>query len=70
MLLCCYSNLVYTLLMYKVILYIYLIDKKIQRIKTAPVEVEKEGDDAAGFRKPLRFRCISCDKPVGLKPNK
>ena len=56
--------------MYKVILYIYLIDKKIQRIKTAPVEVEKEGDDAAGFRKPLRFRCISCDKPVGLKPNK
>lgn len=44
-------------------------DKKIQRIKTAPVEVEKEGDDAAGFRKPLRFRCISCDKPVGMKPN-
>lgn len=26
-------------------------------------------DDAAGFRKPLRFRCISCDKPVGIKPN-
>ena len=52
--------------MYK---YLILIDRKIQRIKTETVEVEKEGDDAAGFRKPLRFRCISCDKPVGLKPN-
>ena len=28
---------------------------------------ETLADDAAGFRKPLHFRCISCDKPLGLK---
>ncbi len=44
-------------------------DKKLERVKqAAPVHVpEAMGDDAAGFKKPLRFRCISCDKPLGLK---
>lgn len=44
-------------------------DQKLARVKTAPV-IHHDipmGDDAAGFKKPLRFRCISCDKPLGLK---
>jgi hypothetical protein len=47
-------------------------DKKIDRMKTSPVIVQPDEmgtDDAAGFKKPLRFRCISCDKPVGIRPN-
>lgn len=44
-------------------------DKKLDKIKPAiPVTVQEASvDDAAGFKKPLRFRCISCDKPVAIK---
>jgi chromosome segregation ATPase len=42
-------------------------DKKLARVKTAPQKEEAMAEDAAGFRKPLRFRCISCDRPLGLK---
>lgn len=43
-------------------------DKKLARVKTAPPEREEPlAEDAAGFRKPLRYRCISCDRPLGLK---
>jgi uncharacterized coiled-coil DUF342 family protein len=43
-------------------------DKKLARVKTTPAEREEAlVEDAAGFRKPLRFRCISCDRPLGLK---
>lgn len=46
-------------------------DKKLERAKVTQVvqqPMEAMSDDAAGFKKPLRFRCISCDKPVGIKP--
>lgn len=45
-------------------------DKRLDRVKTAPTVVQKEisADEAAGFKKPLQFRCISCDRPVGIKP--
>lgn len=43
-------------------------DKRLARVKTAPVcAQEPVGDDAAGFKKPMRFHCISCDKPLGLR---
>jgi hypothetical protein len=59
---------------YNVIMSVFyvLLDKKIDRMKTSPVIVQPDEmgtDDAAGFKKPLRFRCISCDKPVGIRPN-
>lgn len=47
-------------------------DKRLDRLKPAPAAVptsEAAVDDAAGFKKPLRFRCISCDKPVAVKPH-
>ena len=52
-------------------IFFFLSDKKLDRLKPAPAAVptsEATVDDAAGFKKPLRFRCISCDKPVALKP--
>ena len=27
------------------------------------------GEDAAGLKKPLRFSCLSCDKPLGIRPH-
>jgi len=48
---------------------VVISDKKLERVKpAAPVATpEAMGDEAAGFKKPLNFRCISCDRPVGLK---
>lgn len=50
----------------------YYADKKLNRMKATPILSQADAvltDEAAGFRKPLRFRCISCDKPVGIRPN-
>jgi predicted nucleic acid-binding Zn-ribbon protein len=45
------------------------IDKKLKDAKQPIIHqnIEPEGDDAAGFKKPMKVRCISCDKPIGMK---
>ena len=46
------------------------IDQKI-RAHTAPTIIEKPADftdEAAGFKRRLKAKCISCDKPVGILP--
>ena len=45
-------------------------DQKI-RAQTAPTVIEKPvevTDEAAGFKRRLKAKCISCDKPVGILP--
>lgn len=46
-------------------------DQKI-RAHTAPTVIEKPveatSDEAAGFKRRLKAKCISCDKPVGILP--
>lgn len=46
------------------------LDQKI-RARTAPTVIEKPAEvteDAAGFKRRLKAKCISCDKPVGILP--
>ena len=44
------------------------VEKKL-RAQPKIVTVTQDGtDDAAGVKKPLRFACLSCDKPVVLRP--
>lgn len=48
----------------------HFIDQKI-RAHTAPTVIEKPSeatDEAAGFKRRLKAKCISCDKPVGILP--
>lgn len=42
--------------------------KKIKSSKQLETTVESK-EDAAGFRKPLKFNCISCDRPLDILPN-
>ena len=48
----------------------FFTDQKI-RAHTAPTVIEKPvevADEAAGFKRRLKAKCISCDKPVGILP--
>lgn len=45
-------------------------EKKFDSAKVLPKvqsAQEASADDAAGIKKPLRFACLSCDKPVMMK---
>ena len=46
-------------------------EKKLDGAKAVP-KVESaqtaSANEAAGLKKPLRFACLSCDKPVEMKP--
>ena len=52
------------------IITIIITDKKLDRVKSAPKVVVQESlaSEAAGFKKSLHFHCISCDKPLAIKP--
>lgn len=45
-------------------------EKKLDHVKALPklqAISERSAEDAAGIKKPLRFACLSCDKPVDMK---
>ena len=47
-----------------------ITEKKLDHVKSLPklqALPESAMDDAAGIKKPLRFACLSCDKPVEMK---
>lgn len=51
-------------------LIIIIAEKKLDHVKTLPklqAPQQLASDEAAGIKKPLRFACLSCDKPVEMK---
>lgn len=47
-----------------------IADKKLDHVKMLPklqAPQTAASEDAAGVKKPLRFACLSCDRPVELK---
>ena len=54
----------------RTLILILSLEKKFDSAKALPkVQSARESalDDAAGIKKPLRFACLSCDKPVEMK---